>query len=35
MEDLTTHLAGREPGDWHTRWTALTPVYEDLFRELA
>jgi uncharacterized protein YndB with AHSA1/START domain len=35
VEDLATHLAGREPGDWHTRWTALTPVYEDLFRELA
>jgi hypothetical protein len=35
VEDLATHLAGREPGDWRTRWTALTPEYEDLYRELA
>ena len=35
VEDLATHLAGREPGDWRTRWTALTPEYEDLYRDLA
>ena len=27
VEDLAAHLAGREPADWHTRWTELTPVY--------
>ena len=35
MEDLASHLAGREPGDWRSRWTALTPVYQDLSRDLA
>ena len=35
VEDLATHLAGGVPGDWRTRWIALTPLYEDLFRDLA
>jgi uncharacterized protein YndB with AHSA1/START domain len=30
VEDLTAHIQGRQPGDWHTRWTALTPTYQDL-----
>ena len=34
VEDLATHLAGRDPDDWRTRWTALTPACEDLSREL-
>lgn len=28
VEDLSAHLAGREPQDWHTRWLELTPSYE-------
>jgi len=35
VEDLATHVAGREPGDWRSRWTALTPVYEAITRDLA
>jgi hypothetical protein len=35
VEDLATYLAGRERDDWRTRWTVLTPVYEDLSRDLA
>ena len=35
VEDLATHLAGDVPGDWRTRWIALAPLYEDLFRGLA
>jgi hypothetical protein len=34
VEDLATHLRGREPADWRTRWTALTPAYEDLSSDL-
>ena len=34
VEDLTTYLAGRDPDGWHARWTALTPVYQDIAREL-
>jgi uncharacterized protein YndB with AHSA1/START domain len=34
VEDLTSHLAGRDAGDWHTRWTALIPVYRDIAGEL-
>lgn len=30
IEDLATYLAGGEPGDWHSRWTELTPTYEAL-----
>jgi uncharacterized protein YndB with AHSA1/START domain len=30
VEDLSAHLQGREPSDWHTRWTALVPTYKDL-----
>ena len=29
-EDLTAHLAGSEPADWRSRWTELTPPYQDL-----
>lgn len=27
IEDLGTHLAGREPDDWRPRWAALAPAY--------
>lgn len=30
VEDLAGHLAGREPADWRSRWTELTPPYQDL-----
>jgi uncharacterized protein YndB with AHSA1/START domain len=30
VEDLGAHLEGRRAGDWHARWTALTPTYRDL-----
>lgn len=29
LEDLATHLAGGEAGDWHGRWTELMPVYQE------
>jgi uncharacterized protein YndB with AHSA1/START domain len=29
-EDLAAHLAGGERGDWRSRWTELTPAYQDL-----
>lgn len=35
VEDLTAHIHGRQAGDWHTRWTALTPTYQDLAGGLA
>jgi uncharacterized protein YndB with AHSA1/START domain len=35
VEDLTAHLHGGEAGDWHTRWTALKPAYQDLSGGLA
>jgi uncharacterized protein YndB with AHSA1/START domain len=33
VEDLTAYLAGREPVDWHTRWTQLIPSYRSLARD--
>jgi uncharacterized protein YndB with AHSA1/START domain len=30
VEDLAAHLRGAAAGDWHARWTALKPAYEDL-----
>jgi uncharacterized protein YndB with AHSA1/START domain len=30
VEDLATHIQGGQPGDWQTRWTALTPAYRNL-----
>lgn len=27
VEDLAAYLAGRQPADWRTRWTELTPSY--------
>jgi uncharacterized protein YndB with AHSA1/START domain len=30
LEDLATYLSGRDPGNWHTRWTELTPLYRNL-----
>lgn len=30
LEDLAAHLAGRRAGNWHARWTELTPAYEEL-----
>jgi uncharacterized protein YndB with AHSA1/START domain len=30
VEDLTAHVHGRPAGDWHTRWTALDPTYQNL-----
>jgi uncharacterized protein YndB with AHSA1/START domain len=35
VEDLAAHLAGREPGKWHDRWTELTPVYSEMAGDLA
>jgi len=29
IEDLAAHLAGREQGDWRTRWAELKPAYLD------
>jgi uncharacterized protein YndB with AHSA1/START domain len=34
-EDLTAHVHGREAGDWHARWTTLTPTCQDLAGGLA
>ncbi len=34
IEDLASHLAGREAGSWVDRWTALTPPYRKLAQEL-
>lgn len=33
VDDLTAHIHGRETGDWRTRWTALTPTYQNLARD--
>jgi len=30
VEDLAALLAGREPADWRSRWTELTPSYREL-----
>jgi len=35
VEDLAAHVGGSEAGDWRTRWTALTPSYQELVRDLA
>jgi uncharacterized protein YndB with AHSA1/START domain len=29
VEDLAAHLAGRERGDWRTRWAELSPTYRE------
>jgi uncharacterized protein YndB with AHSA1/START domain len=34
LEDLATHLAGGERGDWHARWIELTPSYRVLAQDL-
>lgn len=34
VEDLSAHLHGESSGGWHSRWTALTPAYEELLRGL-
>jgi uncharacterized protein YndB with AHSA1/START domain len=34
VEDLAAYVAGHKPADWRTRWTALTPAYEDLAENL-
>jgi uncharacterized protein YndB with AHSA1/START domain len=34
VEDLAAHLAGRPAADWRTRWTELTPAYQDQQRRL-
>lgn len=35
VEDLAAHLRGGEVGDWHARWTAITPAYQDLAGRLS
>ncbi|MGN6431350.1 MAG: SRPBCC family protein [Gaiellaceae bacterium] len=30
VEDLASLLSGREPADWRSRWTELTPSYREL-----
>jgi uncharacterized protein YndB with AHSA1/START domain len=30
VEDLAAHIAGHERADWRSRWTELTPAYQDL-----
>jgi uncharacterized protein YndB with AHSA1/START domain len=35
VEDLAAHVAGREPADWRSRWTELTPSYQDLAGNLS
>jgi uncharacterized protein YndB with AHSA1/START domain len=34
VEDLSAHLHGESSGGWRSRWTALTPAYEELLRGL-
>ncbi len=34
VEDLTAHVDGRQAADWHTRWTALSPAYQDFAGDL-
>ena len=34
VEDLGSHIAGEEPGDWRPRWRELTPAYEEMARAL-
>lgn len=29
IEDLATHVAGRQPSDLRTRWAEVTPAYQD------
>lgn len=33
IEDLTAHLAGREPGSWLDRWTDVIPQYRELAKQ--
>lgn len=35
VEDLATHLAGRDPGEWHDRWVELGPAYDAIAEELS
>jgi len=35
VEDLGAHIDGRQPADWHPRWTELTPAYRELARALS
>jgi uncharacterized protein YndB with AHSA1/START domain len=30
VEDLAAEISGRPAGDWHDRWTTLTPLYQVL-----
>ncbi|WP_213813739.1 SRPBCC domain-containing protein [Glaciihabitans sp. dw_435] len=34
VEDLQTHIAGREPGAWVDRWNELAPTYEAMAASL-
>ncbi|MDQ2836550.1 MAG: SRPBCC family protein [Actinomycetota bacterium] len=35
VEDLSSHLAGRDAADWVERWTELIPKYRELAAEVA
>lgn len=35
VEDLASHLAGREPESWHNRWVEIAPAYQDQVKQLA
>ena len=35
VEDLAAHVAGGEAADWRSRWTELTPAYQDLAGDLS
>jgi hypothetical protein len=34
LEDVAAHLAGTDRADWRTRWTELTPAYQDQQRRM-
>jgi uncharacterized protein YndB with AHSA1/START domain len=34
VEDLATHLAGAQPGEWHDRWIELSPAYDPIAADL-
>ena len=34
MDDLRSHLVGGQSADWQTRWSALTPFYQDMAEQL-
>jgi uncharacterized protein YndB with AHSA1/START domain len=34
VEDLAAYISGREPADWRSRWTELTPSYQILADDL-